>query len=293
MFDDYCPSIRKSKRQEDHEKLIIFRRKQHLEKLRNFIIVDDLTKISDLIEIKNKIKSKDIDEILSGATQFRSYLSSEKLPPIQTVIDSGVVPRFVELLSIKCSVYNNVDAKTIKPIRLESAWVLTNIASGSSEQTKVVVEYGAAPLLVDMLTEADVEIVDQAIWALGNISGDGEKTRDMIIYSKGVESIIYIGNKLIGNSEHIKILRNLTWLLSNLNRGKCPPPPIESVEKSAKFLNSLLKIDDLEILSDGFWAASYISDSGKEGSVFILDSEVFDIAIKILKNSRSERKPST
>lgn len=283
LFDHLNPKDRKSNRLKEHEQFIQTRRKAHLDKLRNFVAKMDTERLTDLLEIRDKINSKDLELIRNGAMQFRTYLSSERLPPIQTVVDSGVVPRFVELLSKKTSVYHNRDPHAVKAIRLEAAWVLTNIASGSSEQTRVVVEFGAAPLLVDMLTEDDEEIVDQSIWALGNISGDCERMRDMIIYSKATESLISIGERLLGDSAHIKILRNLTWLLSNLNRGKSPAPPKESVELSTRFLVKLLSVEDKEVLIDGFWAASYICETGEEGARGIVSSPVFQRGVALLK----------
>lgn len=72
---------------------------------------------------------------------------------IQKVIDAGAVPKFVELLQR----YDN------PALQLESARVLTKVASGTSEHTQVVVEAGAVPAFVRLITSPDDNMCERAV----------------------------------------------------------------------------------------------------------------------------------
>lgn len=65
------------------------------------------------------------------------------------------------------------------------------MASGSTNQCQSVVDKGGIPLFVKLLLSNCVGIVEQAIWALGNIAGDCALHRDTIIKLNGISNMVY------------------------------------------------------------------------------------------------------
>jgi importin subunit alpha-2 len=221
--------------------------------------------------IISNINSPSPEAQFSGVQSCRKLLSKEKNPPIDAVIGSGVVSKLVEFLA---------RADNHK-LQFESAWALTNIASGTSEQTMIVVQSGAVPHFVRLLSSKHLNVVDQAVWALGNIAGNGSDCRDFTVRCGIIQPLI----ELISRTTGIAHLRNVTWTLSNLCRNKSPPPAFEAIQQILPALTHLIKHEDRELVSDTCWALSYLTDSSTDRIQAVIDSDIVPRLVQLLGSS--------
>ncbi|KDO38014.1 hypothetical protein CISIN_1g0355071mg, partial [Citrus sinensis] len=196
------------------------------------------TKLEILPMMVAGVWSDDNNLQLEATTQFQKLLSIESMP-IEEVIESGVVPRFVEFLM----------REDYPQLQFQAAWALTNIASGTSENTKVVIEHDAVPIFVKLLASPSDDVREQAVWALGNVAADSSGCRDLVL-SEG--ALIPLLAQLNEHTE-LSMLRIATTTLSNLCRGK-PRPLFDQVRPALPALAQLIHSNDEQVLTDACWA---------------------------------------
>jgi len=255
------------------------KRDDTLQKRRNVPLTEDTTddeegrenlSTASLETIVDRAKSMEPATQLNAVQAARKLLSSDRNPPIDALIQSGILPVLVGCLST-----------TDNPsLQFEAAWALTNIASGTSQQTQAVVAAGAVPLFLELLNSPHQNVCEQAVWALGNIIGDGPHLRDYVIQLGVVQPLLTFINPEIP----VSFLRNVTWVVVNLCRNKDPPPPVQTIREILPALSMLIHHSDTNILVDTVWALSYLTDGGNEQIQMVIDSGVVAKLVPLLSH---------
>jgi len=162
--------------------------------------------------------------------RIRQILSFAHNVPIKEVIDSGVIPRIIQFLRWK----------DMPQLQFESMWVITNIASSDKpEYTAKIIRDGAIPLIIDLLKCPNYALQEQAAWALGNIAGDGEELKNMLVTAGTLSAFKQVCKEQFDakkyavytkedeakcgqspENQYISLMQIVSWSLSNFCRYK-------------------------------------------------------------------------
>lgn len=133
--------------------------------------------------------------------------------------------------------------------------IITNMATGNSEQTQYLVECGAMEVLLRFLRDENLEVAEQALWGIGNIAGDNSVYRDILISKGCIQTICKLDTRDLPH----KTVHVVAWVLSNLVRGK-PLVKYQHIKQITPYLLALLRGSTLpEIVSDILWGFSYVT----------------------------------
>eukprot|EP01017_Pseudomicrothorax_dubius_P035522 TRINITY_DN4987_c0_g1_i1.p1 TRINITY_DN4987_c0_g1~~TRINITY_DN4987_c0_g1_i1.p1 ORF type:complete len:351 (-),score=59.33 TRINITY_DN4987_c0_g1_i1:586-1638(-) len=249
---------------------------EDVRKLRSF--VDDCIyrryTVDELQNCFENVCSGDLYKEHYGVIGLRKILAESEATPIQEVLDSGILGRLLEFLKNDGS----------PQLQLEATWVIANLATGNSYQTKQLVEKECIPILLRLLYSRYEKIIEQVAWALANIAGDNTYFRDEIITSGGLEVLC----QLIHKTESEKLIPDLVWALSSLIRGKERPqyPYIKSAVPAlaAVIMKDNLVRDNLPMVKNILWSMVNLTIGGDEVLTFFVQTQIIPRIIECLKS---------
>lgn len=138
-------------------------------------------------------------------------------------------------------------------------WCLTNIASGTHEHAKYIVDLDIMHIFLQFIESPNHKIREQAIWVIGNIAGDCNEFRDYALEKGSMEKIL----QLLQVEDKINVIKVATWTISNLCRGK-PHPNYDLVKDAIPYAAEQVYTDDRDILIDVLWTLTFLSDGEDE-----------------------------
>lgn len=206
------------------------------------------------------IESQDIYQQHYGMIGLRRILSQKRDLPIQQVMDH---PSFFKILKM-CK------DESQPHLQLESTWCLANMASGTSEQTSSLIQKNIIEVFVNMCQSKFSQIAEQAIWGLGNISGDCLEFRNKILKSETVEVLLQVFNQ----SREDKIKNLITWVFSNICRLRPTSERISPIMRHmlSCLVNVFTNTKDQDLKNDCLFG---IYSNAKEESVDIFENDQF------------------
>ncbi|XP_071706682.1 importin subunit alpha-9-like [Rutidosis leptorrhynchoides] len=210
---------------------------------------------------------------VNALRELRRLLSKSEFPPIESAINSGAIPLLVQCLS-----FGSQDEQL-----LEAAWCLTNIAAGKPEETRALLP--ALPLLIAHLGEkSSVPVAEQCAWAIGNVAGEGEELRHILI-SQG--ALIPLAKMMLPNKG--STVQTAAWSLSNLIKGPDPKAATELIKVDGvvdAILRHLRKLDD-ELATEIAWVVVYLSALSTVATSILVKTDVLQLLVQRLDTSNS------
>ncbi|KAG8924036.1 hypothetical protein FRC01_012015 [Tulasnella sp. 417] len=167
--------------------------------------------LAHYLTLDNQIRPEIVEGMRSQSPkiQLKSAIIFRRLtlllgPPAEVsakiIIDSGILPVIIDLLSSE-------DSTLVS----ESAWTIANMSAGTSEQTSTIVEGGAIPKLIAVFRSAPNDTKMSALLALGNILADSSPLRELVLEEGGLGPAADVLEDPEGYSE--KFVEIAAWII--------------------------------------------------------------------------------
>lgn len=164
----------------------------------------------------------------------------------QNILSWQILPRLRSFLTLDCP----------ENLIFETLWVITNIAAGPTVHTSAIVENEFLPLLNQLLIHPSGGVRTQATWSIGNIVGDREGYRDVVLQNCCLSAILHIWQgEFPDESSRKEAFRISMWVVDNMCRYR---PDWHLMEPAFTIIPDYLKHDDPLLLKECCWAVARI-----------------------------------
>jgi hypothetical protein len=212
----------------------------------------------------------DEDIQLQAAEDIRRLICGEEIKERVHLVacNVSIMDKLVSLLRTSRS----------EKLRSECAWILTNIASGTTEQAQTVVKAGAIPVLIELLkTSSSSETKEHVMWALSNIAGDSVQSRDLVLAT----DVWQLMQNIDIQNAPVAQQWIYTLLIVNLCRNK-PTPNFTLMCAALPLLSRIFHAsDDEKVVFEACHALCFISADNK-ATQSIIDHKLVPCVLHVL-----------
>lgn len=136
-------------------------------------------------------------------------------------------------------------------------------------------------MLIKLLSSSNRELVEQAIWGLGNIIGDNWNYRDLLLEHGILKPLL----SFVSIPIKAQFQRTLVWVFVNIVRCRENPLPLEIVSEIVPKLCELVQRRDIQTKIDALWALTFIADCSEDYIQKIVENDVVVHVIPMLSSN--------
>lgn len=173
----------------------------------------DWEKVRPCCELLVHLAHMDDEQVLIDTCWCIAYISDGTSDRVNAIINIGLVPRIVQLLShtngdiqspalravgnvvtgndeqtqvtIQAGIIPGLRQLLFSPrqsIQRETCWAISNIAAGLAEQVQALIDADVFPLVIQILSHSDYRSKKEACWAISNATGHRKSHPDQVRY---------------------------------------------------------------------------------------------------------------
>jgi importin subunit alpha-1 len=219
----------------------------------------DFQVLLPMVPVLVKLMKLDDDSLLADGAWAFAYLtdSSVEFPDhLAFIVNSGVVPRFVQLLSHPSPL-----------VQLPALRVCGNLATGGDRETQAVISAGAIPALAAMLSHPKLNIRKESAWTLSNIAAGGSAEVDAVLSHPSLLARLL---EMLHHEKASVVRKEVMYAISNATDGGTTQQRQQLLEAGSVsalaqmftcleadvILAALVGVDNLLAHDDEHWSAS-------------------------------------